>query len=320
MMRRVTGGDHVVGFVDTFTSSGFCYILMERCDATLWSILSAAPDLTEHYLRRFFSEMLQGLEGIHALRVVHLDVKPDNFMCKGPEATVKLCDFGFAQMLPAEEQLEAGLIGVRGTPPFMAPEMIRGNRYGTKVDIWSLGVAFYAVFFGRFPYIPAKWDAEAMKAKIRSDDHPPSFQRPRSLRNLPDIAPISVEAVSLARTLLRRVPQERPSAKEALRLPFFAKIPDLKQRGEGSLRPVLHAARHAGAFERHGGEANNEKTEMDLELARLQRSELMRSNRKMLSSFSTSCGSVHASSLSEPSLAEDVIQQTPSRECCLGPI
>lgn len=316
MMRRVTGGDYVVGFVDSFTNSGFCYILMERCDATLWSILAEAPDPTERYLRRFLCEMLQGLAGIHVLGVVHRDVKPDNFMCQGPEATVKLCDFGLAEMLPTEDQPEAGLVGVYGTPPFMAPEMIRGNRYGAKADIWSFGVAVYALFFGRFPYMPAKPDAQAMKAEIRSDKHPPSFRRPRSLCDFADIAPISVEAVSLARTLLRRVPRERPNAKEALRLPFFSKKPNFSQQDQGSLRPVLLAARNIGAFERRCGEADAEKTEMDIELLRLQKSGRVSSNHKAVSSRSTSCGSTFASSSCDFSLAEDFKQKSSPRECC----
>merc|ERR1712127_815217 len=106
----------------------------------LLQALDRAPKLNECTYRRIFREMLQALAAVHAAGIVHRDIKHDNFLCAGPRETVKLCDFGLSGTLDAGT---VGLVGHNGTPPFMAPEMLRGGSYGGSVDIWGVGVIAY---------------------------------------------------------------------------------------------------------------------------------------------------------------------------------
>merc|ERR1719428_1666918 len=97
-------------------------------------------------------QMFLAVSEVHALKMLHRDVKPDNFLV-GPGATVKLCDFGFARRFPSGP---ACVRGVFGTAPFMSPEMIMGLEYGAPTDVWSLGVVLYVLLCGEFPYMPEK--------------------------------------------------------------------------------------------------------------------------------------------------------------------
>lgn len=75
--------------------------------------------------------------------IVHRDLKPANILLKharpqDPHTIVKVCDFGLSKNIDA-----SSLKTKVGTPMFVAPEVLFGNRYDKKVDVWSLGVILY---------------------------------------------------------------------------------------------------------------------------------------------------------------------------------
>ncbi|KAI9217566.1 kinase-like domain-containing protein, partial [Blastocladiella britannica] len=63
--------------------------------------------------------------------------------------TLKLADFGFARYLPTPTSLAETLCG---SPLYMAPEILRYEKYDTRADLWSVGCIAYEVWFGRVPY------------------------------------------------------------------------------------------------------------------------------------------------------------------------
>lgn len=65
----------------------------------------------------------------------------------------KIVDLGFAKMLPPDS---IAMGTVLGTIITMAPEVMRREKYGLKADIWSIGVIFYEMLYGRLPYEPMK--------------------------------------------------------------------------------------------------------------------------------------------------------------------
>ena len=73
--------------------------------------------------------------------MVHRDLKPQNIMMSKvePKIEIKLTDFGFATYFKYCEKLNQQL----GTPLYMAPEIIKGEEYNSKVDIWSAGVILF---------------------------------------------------------------------------------------------------------------------------------------------------------------------------------
>ncbi|XP_063022452.1 serine/threonine-protein kinase PAK 1-like isoform X1 [Melospiza melodia melodia] len=97
----------------------------------------------------FLAQCLQGLDFLHANDVIHRDVKSDNILLR-TDGSVKLADFGLATQLTPEQSRRCS---VTGTPWWMAPEVVTGQPYGPKVDIWSFGIVGIEMIEQEPPYL-----------------------------------------------------------------------------------------------------------------------------------------------------------------------
>lgn len=104
---------------------------------------------------------------------MHRDLKPDNIgvsyitPINFSKIQVKLLDFGFAKAAENHSELNQ-LTDFIGTPYFIAPEIIKGEKYGPKCDIWSLGVITYSLMCGKYPFEAT--DRKVLYDKIRKGD------------------------------------------------------------------------------------------------------------------------------------------------------
>jgi serine/threonine-protein kinase len=110
-----------------------------------------------------------GLAYVHEKGIIHRDVCPKNLMFDS-EGVVKLIDFGvaihkFDRLKPTEVRT--------GRPSYLAPELIRYNRFNEQTDIYAFGVTLYEAFAGRRPFIADSKD-ELMNLHLRADPVPPS--------------------------------------------------------------------------------------------------------------------------------------------------
>mmetsp|Transcript_50128 Transcript_50128/g.119318 ORF Transcript_50128/g.119318 Transcript_50128/m.119318 type:complete len:458 (+) Transcript_50128:76-1449(+) len=235
---------YCVALLEVFWSDTYCYLVMERCESSLLDhLLAAGAGLNEVFLGHIFCQMTKAIEGLHHSNVVHRDVKPDNFLLK--DGCVKLGDFGLSSMIKNGVQLHRTV----GTAPFMSPEMLTRGEYGKKTDIWSLGVVFYVLLYGDFPYSGVEKNSRAMRMAIRSGHIPPAFQVEEDLRDHITYLP-SPPTETTVRNMLVRDPNHRLSASGVLRSPMWELLAVQSHHQEDlpSFRPMFHSAVRVGAF------------------------------------------------------------------------
>ncbi|MEM1449819.1 MAG: protein kinase [Planctomycetota bacterium] len=138
-----------------------------------------AGDLTPKEALQFFTQAGRGVLALHDRRLVHFDLKPSNVFLKGENARVG--DYGLSKLLEGGRMtLSFG----RGTPMYMAPEMLR-SRADHRADIYSLGVILYEALTGEVPFPP---DPNGGLV-LRDHDDPPPFPE-----GFPAVARPAVEA------------------------------------------------------------------------------------------------------------------------------
>lgn len=200
---------NVVETCGAYKQEGTIILVMETCDRNLGEYMNDVPDINDTFLGDLVFQMLCSLHHLHFLRVVHRDVKPENFLLRGH--TLKLCDFGLAAILP-----DYGMLCTpAGTAPYMPPEMYEGFWYNETADIWSLAVTIYVLLFGTFPYESKDGTTEGMRKAIVEGDTP-TFE-PEGRRKAP-------ETCALVRALLARKADRRPSSEKALNFPSMVTI------------------------------------------------------------------------------------------------
>lgn len=105
-------------------------------------MLDNAPEkkIPLYQAHRYFRQLINGLEYLHGMRVIHKDIKPGNLLLTLDE-TLKISDFGVAEQLELFAPDDTCTTG-QGSPAFQPPEIANGleSFSGTKVDIWSSGV------------------------------------------------------------------------------------------------------------------------------------------------------------------------------------
>ncbi|XP_034751869.1 serine/threonine-protein kinase ULK3 isoform X3 [Etheostoma cragini] len=153
---------HIVQLKDFQWDADNIYLIMEWCSGgDLCRFIRSRRILPERVARRFLQQIACALQFLHERNISHLDLKPQNILLSG--SVLKLADFGFAQyMSPWDEQSV-----LRGSPLYMAPEMVCRRQYDSRVDLWSVGVILYEALFGRAPFASRSY-AE-LEEKIRSN-------------------------------------------------------------------------------------------------------------------------------------------------------
>ncbi len=134
----------------TFADSKEYFFTMEYVSGedlpTLASRYYAAGLLDFSWLYEIAVQVCRALQYIHSRGFIHYDVKPRNIRLM-PNGQVKLMDFGLIGQARGEGQLR-----LRGTPEYIAPELIRGDSVDHRADLYSLGVSLYEIVTGSLPY------------------------------------------------------------------------------------------------------------------------------------------------------------------------
>ena len=188
------------------TSDGLIYLAMEFIEGEpLTDLIEREGALPVARAAAIFLQVADALQAAHDLGIVHRDLKPDNIMLsrrKGGGDTVKVVDFGIAKAVGGEESgqkvTKTGL--VVGTPEFMSPEQLSGDKLDGRSDLYSLALVFYRMLSGKLPFEATSVQETMIK---RLTDEPTKLAEAR-----PDLSfPPGLQPV--LDTALARTPTER---------------------------------------------------------------------------------------------------------------
>uniref|UniRef100_A0A452IZ22 non-specific serine/threonine protein kinase n=1 Tax=Gopherus agassizii TaxID=38772 RepID=A0A452IZ22_9SAUR len=217
-------GQHpnIITLKDVYDDGKYVYVVTE---------LMKGGELLDKILRqKFFSEreasavlltITRTVEYLHAQGVVHRDLKPSNILYvdeSGNPESIRICDFGFAKQLRAENGL---LMTPCYTANFVAPEVLKRQGYDAACDIWSLGVLLYTMLTGYTPFANGPDDTpEEILARIGSG----KFSLTGGYWNS-----VSITAKDLVSKMLHVDPHQRLTAAQVLRHPWIVDSDQLPQ-------------------------------------------------------------------------------------------
>ena len=128
------------------TENEFC-VVMEYAQGELFEVLEDDRTLPELEVKEIARQLVSALRICTPINYTR-DMKPQNVLV-GANKVVKLCDFGFARSIRSQSMV---MTSIKGTPLYMAPELVQEQPYNHTVDLWSLGVILYELFVGKPPF------------------------------------------------------------------------------------------------------------------------------------------------------------------------
>ncbi len=197
---------------------GPCLVMEYVPGITLEEFLARHRSLQPERVGRLLGYLCHTLQAAHDAGIYHRDLKPANLMVLHADTdreSLKVMDFGFAGFaskphIQLAELTGHGPIYAIGTPRYVSPEMIRGDRVDSRSDLYSVGVILYELLTGRLPFSYAVQD-KLLAAHI--NESPPRFSR----IGCGFITPALEGVVQLA---LSKYPNERHQSAQELAVMF----------------------------------------------------------------------------------------------------
>jgi calcium/calmodulin-dependent protein kinase I len=150
---------NIVQLLEVYEDTKHVYLVMELMQGgELFDRIVQKENYSEVEAKVAFRDILSALEYLHSKNVVHRDLKPENLLYKDKtDASLKLADFGFAQVVAPNQLLTTSC----GSPNYVAPEIINkeSKGYDYRADLWSVGVILFVLLAGYPPFYEEDMDA-----------------------------------------------------------------------------------------------------------------------------------------------------------------
>ncbi|XP_053657856.1 serine/threonine-protein kinase fused-like [Anopheles marshallii] len=191
---------NIIRMLNSFETNNEIIVVTEYAKTDLHSLLRDGS-LEEPKTQRITFNLVSALYYLHSHRILHRDLKPQNILLDR-NMCAKLCDFGFARNMTMGTHV---LTSIKGTPLYMAPELLEAKPYDHHADLWSLGCIIYEMLAGEPPF-----SSTSMIHLVRLIRHQyikwPSF--------------LTSNCISFVQGLLERDPSKRISWTRILNHPF----------------------------------------------------------------------------------------------------
>ncbi|KAL9654808.1 hypothetical protein ABK040_008601 [Willaertia magna] len=208
--------ENIILLLDSFeTKDEFC-VVMEFAQGELFEILEDDERLPEDVVAKIAKQLVRALHYLHSNRIIHRDMKPQNILI-GSDGSIKLCDFGFARVMSCNTMV---LTSIKGTPLYMAPELVQEQPYNHTADLWSLGVILYELVVGKPPFFTNNFFSLIQFIVRDPVKYPPH---------------ISPQMKSFLRGLLNKIPKQRLDWPKLLEHPFVKETKEEKELREKQL-------------------------------------------------------------------------------------
>ncbi|KAJ3226295.1 hypothetical protein HDU81_007372 [Chytriomyces hyalinus] len=241
-LRRLNPHPHIVDLEDVIFEprNGVLSLNFELMDCNLYELISRKNLLmTESKAKMYMHQICKGLEYIHGKGIFHRDIKPENILVK--DFNIKIADFGSCRGIHSKQPYTEYI----ATRWYRPPEcLLCDGIYTYKMDIWSAGCVLYEVI-SKAPLFPGANELDQihrihnimgtpspklLKQMLGSRASSPKFQfMPKEGTGIKTLLPyVSQECLDIIHALLIYNPDDRISAKEALKHAFFKDINNLK--------------------------------------------------------------------------------------------
>lgn len=222
--------DHpnIIRLFDAIETKDRIYLVLEYCNGgDLAAYIHDHRKVSEAIARHFMRQLAAGLQVLQEKHLIHRDLKPQNLLLTRGEVTplLKIGDFGFARSLTPQGLADT----LCGSPLYMAPEIIRNQKYDAKADLWSVGAILFQLVTGKPPF-----DGNSQLQLFQNILTSTELQFPQGA--LEELHP---DCVDLCRSLLRQDPVQRLTFTEFFNHNFLGEPRPIVEAEHSSVLPMI---------------------------------------------------------------------------------
>lgn len=209
-IQRSLNHSNILKSYGNFEDFNNYYIVLEYAPGgSVKDLVKKNGRLSEPETARILREVVSGLCFIHDNKVIHRDLKLENFLV-GKDGRIKIADFGLSTRIDYDNERKFTLCG---TPNYISPEQLNHSKKGHsfEVDIWAIGVCAFTMLTGKPPFETPRRKLTYEHIKNCTYSFPPDI-------------PLTHQAKSFIKKILQIKPERRPNAQDVALHPFLTQI------------------------------------------------------------------------------------------------